>query len=170
MELTDREWKAFRIGDVFIYKRGQRQVAKDRVHGSIPYYSASDSNNGLTDMISNPSFVETDGAIVCSTFGDAYFVNGGFSASDEMTILKNAELNEYNGLFIAKMISQQKEKYSFGHKAFSKVLVRDHVMLPVTDAGDPDYDFMEKYIKERMLKKYVQYFAFQQSRGVMSML
>ncbi len=157
MKLTDREWKAFRIRDLFDYKRGQRQVAKDRIHGDIPYYSASDSNNGLTDMISNPSFVETSGSIICSTFGDAFFANGGFTASDEMTILRNNHLNEFNGLFIAKMISQQKEKYSFGHKAFSKVLIRDHIMLPVTNAGDPDYEFMEQYIKDLMLEKYFQY-------------
>ena len=160
MKLTDREWKAFHIGELFDYKRDQRQVAKNRLFRDVPYYSASDSNNGLTDMISNPSFVETDSSIICSTFGDAFFVHGRFTASDEMTILRNKYLNEYNGLLIAKMITQQKEKYSFGHRAFSKVLIRDYIMLPVNDDGEPDYDFMEQYIKERMLKKYAQYLRF----------
>ena len=96
MKLTDREWKAFHIGELFDYKRDQRQVAKNRLFGDVPYYSASDSNNGLTDMISNPSFVETDSSIICSTFGDAFFVHGRFTASDEMTILRNKYLNEYN--------------------------------------------------------------------------
>ena len=69
-------------------------------------------------------------------------------------------MNEYNGLFIAKMISQQKEKYSFGHKAFSKVLIRDYIMLPANDDGEPDYVFMERYVKDLMMKKYAQYLRF----------
>ena len=33
-------------------------------------------------------------------------------------------------------------------------------MLPVTDAGEPDYQFMEQYIRDFMLKKYSQYMFF----------
>lgn len=153
LKLEDRDWKSFRIGDMFEYRRGQRQIAKVRTKGNVPYYSASDSNNGLTDLIANPAFVEDRSAIICSTFCDAYYVDGGFTASDEITILKNSRLNKLNGLFIAKMITQQKEKYSFGHKAFSKVLIRDHIMLPVTDNGEPDYQFMEDYVREMIGNK-----------------
>ena len=33
-------------------------------------------------------------------------------------------------------------------------------MLPVTDAGRPDYEYMEQYIKNMMLHKYEQYLGF----------
>lgn len=37
---------------------------------------------------------------------------------------------------------------------------RLEIMLPVTDAGMPDYKYMEQYTKNMMLKKYEQYLAF----------
>ena len=33
-------------------------------------------------------------------------------------------------------------------------------MLPVTDGGRPDYEYMEQYAKNMMLKKYEQYLGF----------
>ena len=54
LKLTDREWREFRIGDIFVVSRGKRLIEKDRKKGEIPYYSASSVNNGVTDYISNP--------------------------------------------------------------------------------------------------------------------
>ena len=69
MKLTDREWKAFHIGELFDYKRDQRQVAKNRLFGDVPYYSASDSNNGLTDMM---LFRKLNGTPFCTLFGTVF--------------------------------------------------------------------------------------------------
>lgn len=33
-------------------------------------------------------------------------------------------------------------------------------MLPVNDAGEPDYGYMERYVRNMMLRKYKQYLAF----------
>ena len=162
LKLEDREWKEFKIGDIFSFKRGERQVSGNRKSGNIPYYSASDTMNGLTDMISNPSFIEQKDSIICTTFGQAYFVKGGFSASDEITILHNEHINKYSGIFIVQTIMQNKEKYNFGHKAFSKKLIKDKILLPTTIFGIPDYDFMEQYIKEREELKLQEYIEFAQ--------
>ena len=37
---------------------------------------------------------------------------------------------------------------------------RERIMLPVTDSGEPDYEYMEQYAKNMMLRKYQQYLAF----------
>ena len=97
LRLEDREWREFVIKDLFSCSRGQRQVAQNRIEGKIAYYSASDINNGLSDCLSNPSFTEKENSIVCSTFGQAYFANGNFSASDEITILKNKHIKKSYG-------------------------------------------------------------------------
>ena len=39
-------------------------------------------------------------------------------------------------------------------------MLNTKVMLPVTDAGRPDYEYMEQYIKNMMLHKYEQYLGF----------
>lgn len=148
--LKDREWKEFLITEIFSrIQRGKRQKSEDRITGHIAYYSASIGNNGLTDFISNPSFIFKDNAIIYSTFGDAYFVPANFSTSDEITILYSKKLNKYNALFIVQALQQNHSKYCFGRKAFSNKITKDKIMLPVNVKDEPDYKFMEEYIKER---------------------
>lgn len=161
MKLTDREWKEFKISDVFTFiKRGKRLIASDRKSGNLSYYSASTINNGVTDFISNPLFVINIPSIIYSTFGDAYFASSPFTTSDEMTILSIKELNKFNALFMVQALKQNKDKYSFGRKAFSNKILKDKILLPVTKEGQPDYQFMEDYIKEIMHKKRQEYIEY----------
>ena len=114
--LEKKKWMSFKIYDIFSYQRGKRQIEANRKKGNIPYYSASQIYIGLTDFISNPTFMIETNAIIYSTFGDAYYVEKGFSTRDEITILTNNKLNKFNGLFIINSINQNKSKYSFDLK------------------------------------------------------
>ena len=145
-ELNIADWKLFKYKDIFTIKRGKRLKSEDRERGGIKYFSASFINNGLTDMISNPLFIEKNG-LIYTTFGDCFFVESEFTASDEITIFKHSKLNKYNGLFLATVIKENKYKYQFGRKAFYNKFKYDTVKLPVDDKGNPDWNFMENYIK-----------------------
>ena len=142
------KWKEFIVGEIFEIVRGKRLIELDRISGSIPYYSASDYNNGLTDMIANPLFTRKD-SLVYTTFGRCYYIEGEFTASDEISILHNNNLNVYNGTFIATIINQDKHKYSFGRKAFQNKFANNIIKLPVNQKGKPDFKFMENYIKSK---------------------
>ena len=142
-------WKSFKIGDLFIVSRGQRHVVGNHKDGNLPYYSASLDNNGVTDYISNPLFVDND-ALVVTTFGDAFYAKDDFTASDEITILHHEKMNELSGLFIASAIRQNKWKYSFKVKAFKERVSNDSISLPVTSDGQPDWDYMESYMRAVM--------------------
>jgi len=157
MSLKSREWNEFFLEEVFSnIKRGKRLIEKNRIKGKLPYYSASSTKNGLTDFISNPLFIERDKVIV-TTFCDAYFVEGEFTASDEITMLSNSKINKYSGLFISKVITSNKNKYAFGRKAFSERLKRQKILLPTTPKGNPDYAFMETYMREKEQEKLESY-------------
>jgi len=145
-ELEVKKWKEFKIKDIFKIIRGKRLVEIDRIKGDVPYYSASDYDNGLTDKISNSLFVEKD-ALIYTTFGRCFYVENEFTASDEISILKNIYLNIYNGLFIATIITQNKYKYSFGRKAFENKFSDDIIKLPINKKDEVDFEFMENYIK-----------------------
>jgi len=147
LNLFDTEWKHFTYDEVFNHiGRGKRLVKNHRDEGDILYFSASEFNNGCTDKIGNPLFVEKD-AIIYTTFGDSYYVKGDFTASDEISIFKDENLNIYNGLFISTIISKNKYKYYFGRKAFRNKFMNDHIALPVNKNKKPDWQFMENYIK-----------------------
>lgn len=143
-------WGEFRVGDLFDVQRGQRHVVHNHEPGDIPYYSASLVNNGVTDLIGNPLFVAND-AIVVTTFGDAFWADGNFTASDECSILTHSNMNELSGLFVATVyMAHNKRKYSFKLKAFSGRVADDVVFLPVTPGGEPDWSYMEQYMRTVM--------------------
>jgi hypothetical protein len=162
-ELNINDWKDFIIGKLFKIKRGKRLIEEDRESGDVFYFSASQDNNGLTDKIANPLFIESD-SLIYSTFGDCYYVEGEFTASDEISILQNDNLNKNIGLFIATIINKNKYKYAYGRKAFQNKFVNESIKLPIkkdennrylidnykeySDEGYiPDWGFMENYIK-----------------------
>ncbi|MGX3045703.1 restriction endonuclease subunit S [Helicobacter sp. T3_23-1056] len=165
-DINTIQWKEFVLGEIFTtIKRGKRLIERDRIKGNIPYYSASKENNGLTDMIANPLFIESDKLII-STFCDAYFIEGKFTASDEITIFGNDKLNKFNGLFMAKIIKSNAIKYAFGHKAFLERLSRQIIKLPIDSNGNPHYEFMENYmrhIEQEQLSKVLAYYADKQT-------
>lgn len=153
-KLNIKQWKEFRINELFKIIRGKRLVEIDRTSGEIPYYSASDFDNGLTDKIGNPLFIEKD-ALIYTTFGKCYYVEDKFTASDEISILKNENLNIYNGLFIATIITQNKYKYTFGRKAFENRFSENLIKLPINAKGGIDFQFMENYIRSLSYSKFL---------------
>ncbi|MDJ1112633.1 restriction endonuclease subunit S [Macrococcus sp. S115] len=158
--IKNREWKEFELAEVFNMRRGERQTEVSRKKGNIPYYSASQTNNGVTDYVSNPSFIEKN-CIVISTFCHAFWAENEFSASDEMTLISHKNLNRYNALIITKLITQNATKYGFNRKAFSNRLKYQKIMLPVTDRQEIDWNTLESegrniiYTKEKRLIEYL---------------
>ena len=148
LSLNGRKWGTFYIKDIFRFYRGRRLKSEDRLMGEIAYYSASEINNGLTDKISNPLFIEKD-ALIYTTFGDCFYVKGNFTASDEITILKHKMLNMYNGLFVRTIIQKNRFKYAYGRKAYLNKWIKEKIKLPVDINEEIDWKFMEDYIKDR---------------------
>lgn len=148
-EINTGNWQEFQIGKLFQVSRGRRFVVGKHKEGDIPYYSASLENNGITDYISNPLFIDKN-AIIVTTFCDAFYAKGEFTASDEITILHHKKMNEINGLFIVSTIRKNAWKYSFKVKAFQTRIIEDTIKLPINKKGEPDWEYMESYMKNIM--------------------
>lgn len=148
-EINTGNWQEFQIGKLFQVSRGRRFVVGKHKEGNIPYYSASLENNGITDYISNPLFIDKN-AIIVTTFCDAFYAKGEFTASDEITILHHEKMNEINGLFIVSAIRKNAWKYSFKVKAFQTRIIEDTIKLPINKKGEPDWEYMESYMKNIM--------------------
>ena len=61
--------------------------------------------------------------------------------------------NKYVLLFFKAIIMQQRKKYGYGYKFKEKRMLRQKLILPVNATGEPDYEYMEQYAKNMMLKK-----------------
>ena len=166
--LSKCEWKLFRIGDLFTVKRPAARNRDDYSEGNIPFVASGAVNNGVMKCC-NP---KDDGEILdagnCITVspvdGSSFYQPSAFlgrgGAGSSILMLYNEDLNEYSGHFLSVMIYQTCSKYTYGHMGNTDSIRREFVQLPVTDTGEPDYDFMEEFGRKMMSNKYNQYLAF----------
>lgn len=164
-QLKELNWKAFDIHDVFPdVKRGKRLKTDDHIVGNMPYVSSSAVNNGVDNFIGNKDGIRIFNDCITlansGSVGTAFYHPYSFVASDHVTKLKNAKFTKYIYLFIATIANRLSEKYSFNREINDKRLGREKIMLPVDDNDQPDYAFMEAYMKgveKRLLSQYKTY-------------
>lgn len=163
--LDSREWKEFFLEDLFIVKAGKRLTNADKVDGDRPFISATDNTNGVTGFVDNENNsldrnvlgVNYNGA-PCIGFYHPYECI--FTDDVKRLHLKNYEDNAYVLLFMKSVIMQQCTKYSYGYKFNERRMLRQLLSVPVTETGEPDYEFMEEFGRKMMTNKYSQYLAF----------
>lgn len=151
-------WKRFCIGDYFSVEYGKFRPKKELGNGNINYITTSGFNNGVTDTYTtaehqgNYITVASDGALM----GTAFYQKEPFSTSNivsTLTPFSSTPLNEYNALFLCAIIYQKRGEFGWLGYKFSVDRVRNlMVLLPADNAGNPDWDYMENYIKELTTK------------------
>lgn len=164
-KLDDIKWKTFTIENVFTILSGKRLEKRNMTVGKRPFIGASDSNNGVTAFVGNEN-VSLDSHVlgvnyngsVCETFYHPYECI--FSDDVKRFHLRNYADNEAVLLFMGMVIHKQKSKYEYAYKFNEQRMKRQIIMLPVDDAGTPDYLYMEQYGKNMMKQKYQQYLDF----------
>lgn len=60
-------------------------------------------------------------------------------------------LNKYNGLFLTTILDLERNKFSYGRSWIGDRLLKTNILLPAIKIDEtdfePDWDFMENYIK-----------------------
>ena len=163
--LNEKEWGHFLIPDVFSnIQRGKRLKNADHVPGIIPYVSSTANNNGVDDYVKatagTRSFSDCISLANSGSVGTAFYEPFEFVASDHVTSLKREGTSKFVYLFLATTIERQGSNFNFNREINDARIKKMQVMLPVTDGGRPDYEYMEQYVKNMMLHKYEQYLGF----------
>lgn len=163
--LDEKEWGHFLIPDVFSnIQRGKRLKNADHVPGIIPYVSSTANNNGVDDYVKatagTRSFSDCISLANSGSVGTAFYEPFEFVASDHVTSLKREGTSKFVYLFLATTIERQGSNFNFNREINDARIKKMQVMLPVTDADRPDYEYMEQYVKNMMLHKYEQYLGF----------
>lgn len=144
-------------------ERGKRLKKNDHIDGIRPYVSSSAKNNGVDQFVGNTEktrcFSNCLSLANSGSVGSCFYEPFEFVASDHVTHLKKAGASQYVYLFIATSVSRLSEKYDFNREINDYRISREKIMLPVTDNGEPDYEFMEQYGRKMMVNKYMQYLS-----------
>jgi hypothetical protein len=158
MRLDDREWKDFPIPVIFQrIQRGKRLKNADHIVGNMPYVSSTANNNGVDDYIEasaeTRSFKNCISLANSGSVGTAFYEPFEFVASDHVTSLKCQKANKYIYLFLATVLECQSSNFNFNREINDLRIKKMRIMLPTTDDDQPDYQFMEDYIRELMSVK-----------------
>ena len=170
--LDEKEWKEFRIGELFEVSRPKARNKDDYDMGDIPFVASGAMNNGVMKCCKTCEGEQLDAGnciTVSPVDGSSFYQPMDFlgrgGAGSSILMLRNNDLNLFRGEFMARMIQQTCSKYNYGHMGNKDSIKRERVMLPIDEDGKPDYAYMEQYAKNMMLRKYRQYLTFLQQRS-----
>lgn len=159
-------WKTYQLKDLFYLYNG-KGITKEEIEfypGNFNAVQSGEENNGVIGKIDKNYCFEKKYTLSekqCLTVartGSAGFISyqpNGCVVGDsaKILLLKNeSHANKYSYLFLKTILMANKYKYTYGRKVTEDKYLNEQIMLPSIQGefGNfvPDWDFMEKYIKE----------------------
>ncbi len=143
------QWKWFDlISDrLFRFNRGTRLTKADSTIGNTPLVTAGKENQGIKRYVDNTMDTYSN-CITIDMFGYCVYREYKFCCDDNILVLQpNENLSKYTLLFIATIINQDSYKCTYGRQYRQKTLQKHKIKLPIDSDGNPDWGFMENYIK-----------------------
>ena len=168
--LDNIDWEPVFIADIFYLVRGREGNMAMLENGDIPLISAKNSNNGLKGFVNTPKKAITGHSISLNNDGDggaglAYYQPANMALDTHVTaLIPKHHVSKWTLIFIAKCISGLHGFFGHGLSISNKRADKIKIMLPVTEDGVPDYGYMDRYVKNKMIQKYKQYLAYLDSK------
>lgn len=165
LTLDSVEWGEFFIGgktglfDITSTSSGIDKNKLNQSEGNIPYITRSEENNGINLFVSdeqNSKYQKDTGGVI--TIGldtqTVFYQPQEFYTGQNIQILKNEKLSKFSSLFIIPLLKIQMEKFNWGGNGATLTrLKRTRIVLPIDSYGNPNWKFMEDYIKQEMKKQ-----------------
>lgn len=154
--ISDQKWEWFKYSEVFEVIKGHYNNRPELNENGIPFISATENNNGITNYVVSDGTkifpaksitVSNDGSV-----GNAFYQEKEFTCSHSVNVIRihpkyKKGLNQYIALFLIPLIQKEKYRFSYGFKWRIERMKESKIKLPVDKNGDPDWQFMEDYIK-----------------------
>ena len=129
---------------------GKRLNKADRIEGKTPFVTAGFDNRGIAQRIGNnlPIYQK---AITVDMFGNCFFQADDCTGDDNVYFFINDDISEFCKLFISTCIHTVTSKLFAYVEQFRQSDANTlSVKLPVDVKGNPDWDYMENYMKKTM--------------------
>jgi hypothetical protein len=153
LPIDSSDWQYFRIGTLFAIQNCKCTNAGNLIDGDDIYYvGAKKNDNGIMKKVVYDSGLVTKGnciIFICDGHGSVGYSNYmdiDFIGSTTLSVGYHAKLNKYTGLFLTAVLDLERPRYSYGRK-YRKSLPETKIKLPTDKNGEPDWQFMENYIK-----------------------
>lgn len=175
LSLTSTRWAVFDMNKVFNIKDGyyNKRPPEDK-NGDVPFLSATQSNNGITGYYHISTILKWDkvgdiseknlserifeGNCIAITnngsVGCAFYQENSFTCSHDVTpvYLRNYTLNKDIAMFLIPLLEKAGQSFGYGKKWRPKRMRKSKLLLPVDDSNQPNWIFMEQFIKQEQKK------------------
>lgn len=142
-------WKEFRVGDLFAQERGKEKAPKQNEPGDCPLIQETNNNNGFDRMVVPTKIIKGNSITVSINYAQNVFYQAeDFCASVNIAVLRNSHLNRYNSQFVCSVLRNAHQKFDYTSKISKELLNKEMIMLPVDKTGQPDWAYMEEYMRE----------------------
>lgn len=153
--LNSMEWREFVLGEIFKINSTIDGIDKNKLNGTqgiFPYITRTDKQNGIDDFIGKQELYRLNFKGCISVGLDtqtAFWQENEFYTGQNIQIIYNDKLNKYNALFFIVQIKNLMKIFSWGGTGATLTrLRRSKILLPIDSQGQPNYDFMEKFMRQ----------------------
>lgn len=141
-------WKSFNLEKLFGKStRGRRLKSDDRIPGDLPFVTAGEADEGVSDFIGNNVVVFNENTTTIDMFGSSKYRNYKYGGDDHIAVVHTEALEKYAAIFVTSAIhkSSHNGQFSYDKNFYAKDADVLNIMLP-EKSGEPDYDFMKNLI------------------------
>lgn len=145
------EWEIFEVGSLFkLYKPSvyhARQVTESE--NGINYVVRSKFNNGVKCKVEKPdSDINPKGVISFGSENASFFYQEEeWISGRDIYYVDTRGIDKYACLFLATCLADVTYKYQYNYGLFPELLAKEHIKLPCTSDGLPDWNYMRDYMK-----------------------
>lgn len=155
LSIKEKDWKWFSLDSIFNFERGKCGSAEKLLEkgDEISYIGAKKEDNGfMYRVIRDERYVIKGNCIVFigdgqGSVGYSTYQEEDFIGSTTLSMGRNEKLNKFNAIFLITLLDKERFKYSFGRKWNGEKLKQTKIKLPIDKNENPDWHFMENYIK-----------------------
>ena len=168
------DWEEFNLEELYGKStRGKRLKSADRIPGSLPFVTAGEADEGVSDFIGNKVHVFPKNTTTIDMFGSAKYRNYEYGGDDHVAIVHTEKLPMRAAIFVTTAIhkSSHNGQFDYGRNFYAKDADALNIVLPVKN-GEPDYDKMETIISaiHKLVVKEVVLYADRKSKAIIEVV
>ena len=150
------QWKEFKLNDIAHLEYGNKfdKNKMKYLNPTVNFVSRTASNNGISDFVDEIMDVKPySGGLITLAFGGSigscFLQEKPFYTGQNVGVIDLGKVSSRAKLFVTNVISKKcKASYvAFGDEINKHFKVDLFIELPVTDEGQPNWDYMEQYIR-----------------------
>lgn len=166
-KVDTREWGEFRVGKLFDAALSKDDIQpKVIVEGNTPLVSSGKENNGIIAFIDNKNArLWEANTLTVDMFGKVFYQEQPYYAVSHGRVnilMPRMPMTKHSMQFIGCAIERvTTDKYAFSEMCTGTKLLKDVIMLPKGKTGQPDWAYMEEYMRkvEERVKKTINTFC-----------